>query len=57
MVEAALTLLAAAGLGVVWLVASAAGLAISLFTVSVASVVVLLVSEAGQRKRWKTAGR
>jgi hypothetical protein len=51
-VEAALALCAAAGLGVVWLVASAAGLATALFTVSLAGVVVLLVSEAGQRKRW-----
>lgn len=56
-VEAALALLGAAGLGVVWLVASAPGVAATLFTVSLAGVVVLLVSEAGQRKRWKTVGR
>jgi hypothetical protein len=51
-VEAALALLAAAGLGLVWLVASAAGLALSLFTISLASVVGLLVVELGMRRRW-----
>ena len=51
-VEAALALLAAAGLGLVWLVASAAGLAISLFAISVASVAVFLVVEIGSRRRW-----
>ena len=56
-VEASLALLAAAGLGLVWLVASAVGLAVSLFSVSLASVAVLLVAEIGSRRRWKTVGR
>ena len=51
-VEAALALLATAGLGLVWLVASATGLAISLLTISVAGVALLLVAEIGSRKRW-----
>jgi hypothetical protein len=51
-VEAALALCAATGLGVVWLVASAAGLATALFTVSLAGVVVLLVNEIAGRRRW-----
>lgn len=51
-VEAALALLVAAGLGLVWLVASAAGLAVSLFAISVASVALLLVTEQGKKRRW-----
>lgn len=51
-VEATLALLAAAGLGLVWLVASAAGLAVSLFAISVASVAVFVVVEIGNRRRW-----